>query len=40
MRTESQNNHATQSKLMARQALLDQIQYNKVKREAEKQAEM
>lgn len=38
-RSESQNNHAYQSKVMARNALLDQISYNKVKKEEELQAE-
>jgi len=39
-RAEGQLIHIQQSKLMARQALLEQIQYNKQKRELEKKAEM
>lgn len=38
-RAESQANHAIQSKLMARNALIDQINYNKLKKEAEKKVE-
>jgi isochorismate hydrolase len=39
LRTESQNKHAMNGQLMTRNALLDQISYNKIKREAEKNAD-